>query len=223
MSYSNELKKYLQTLPFKNECCMLACAAGFEGRIYEDVCDRCKGAFLRGVFFKYGYLTPPNRETLLTFTFPDSFADTVFSLLSDAGLDVHRSVRRGKQVLYIKHTEEVSDLLAMIGATRYALEMLQAQVDKAFNVDLNRQVNAETANLARAANAAAAQRAAIMRLMKSKKYPLLPDELREVAELRLNHPEASLTELAAMTVPPLTKSGLNHRLQKLVLLAADEQ
>ncbi|MBO4366799.1 MAG: DNA-binding protein WhiA [Clostridia bacterium] len=222
MSYSGELKKYLQTLPFKNECCMIACAAGYEGRPLERACDRCAGAFLRGVFFRFGYLTPPNRETLLTFTFPDAFADDVFAVLIESGLDVHRSERKGKQVLYIKHADEVSDLLAMMGATRYSLEMLQAQVDKACNVDLNRQVNAETANLARTANAAADQRAAILHLMETKKFQLLPDELKEAASLRLNHPEANLSELAAMTVPPLTKSGLNHRLQKLVRLADEE-
>lgn len=222
MSYSGELKKYLQTLPFKNECCMLACAAGYESRPLERACDWCAGAFLRGVFFRFGYLTPPNRETLLTFTFPGSFADDVFSLLTESGVNVRRSERKGKQILYVKHADEVSDLLVMMGATRYSLEMLQAQVDKACNIDLNRQVNAETANLARTANAAADQRAAILRLMESRKFPLLPDELKEAATLRLNHPESSLSELAAMTVPPLTKSGLNHRLQKLVRLADEE-
>ena len=221
MSFSEELKKHLQTIPFRSDCCMLACAAGYESRPYEDVCEHCKGAFLRGVFFRFGYLTPPNHETLLTFTFPDAFADTVFAVLTESGLDARRSQRRGKQVLYMKRADDVSDLLAMMGATRFSLQMLEAQVDKSCNVDLNRQVNAETANLARTANAAADQRAAILLLKERKKYRQLPDELQEVGNLRLQYPEASLSELAALTNPPLTKSGLNHRLQKL-LQAADE-
>ena len=222
MSYSGELKKHLQTLPFKSECCMIACAAGFDGRPFEASCERCRGAFLRGVFFRFGYLSPPERETLLTFTFPDGFADYVASVLREAGLDPRRTQRKNKQMIYIKRTDDVSDLLSTIGAVRFSLRMMQAQVDKQCNVDLNRQVNAETANLARAANTGAEQRAAILAFMKNKRFQLLPDELKEVAALRVDHPEASLAELAAMTVPPLTKSGLNHRLQKLIQLACEE-
>ena len=221
MSYSGELKKNLQTLPFRNECCMLACASGYQDRAPEFRCEYCRGAFLRGVFFRHGYLTPPDREAMLTFTFSGDFADTVASVLNDAGLDALRTTRRNRLIVYMKRSDDISDLLSMIGATRFSLEMMQAQVDKQVNGELNRQVNAETANLARAAAASAEQRAAILSLQKSKKYQLLPDELKEVADLRLRYPEASLSELAAMTRPPLTKSGLNHRLQKLVLLAGD--
>ena len=221
MSYSAELKKHLQTIPFKSECCMLACAAGYEGRSPELVCEHCRGAFLRGVFFRYGYLSPPDRETLLTFTFPDDYADTVAAVLEDAGLEPRRTSRKGKQTIYMKRSDDVSDLLSLIGATRFSLQMMEAQIEKQCNGDLNRQVNAETANLARAASASADQRAAILLLIETKKYQLLPDDLREAADLRLSNPEASLSELASMTVPPLTKSGLNHRLQNLVALARE--
>lgn len=223
MSYSGELKKHLQTIPFKNSCCMDACAAGYEGRTAEFVCEGCRGAFLRGVFFRYGYLSPPDRETLLTFSFRDDYADTVAGVLEDAGLEARRTQRKNKTLIYMKRSDDVSDLLALIGATRFSLQLLEAQVDKQVNGELNRQVNAETANLARAAAASADQRAAIQTLMASKKYLLLPNELKEAAELRLAHPEASLAELAAMTNPPLTKSGLNHRLQKLVAFSKDIQ
>lgn len=221
MSYSSELKQHLQTLGFKKECCMLACSAGYEGEPFDQQCDRCLGCFLRGIFFRYGYLTPPEKDALLTFDFYDDYAFYVRDVLVDAGFDAKVTSRRGKKLIYLKKSESVSDLVSLMGATKYSLKIMEVQVDKQFRGELNRKVNAETANLNRTAGASAKQLAAIAKLKKEKKFAALPEELQAAAALREAHPEANLEELRLLSNPPLSKSGLNHRLRKLIELSEE--
>lgn len=222
MSYSSELKAYLQTLGFKRECCMLACSAGYDAQPFVPGCEHCLGCYLRGVFFRFGYLTPPEKDALLTFDFDDdSYAFSVQDVLSQAGIPANVTRRRGHSLIYLKKSEAISDLVTLMGAAKYALHIMEVQVDKQCRAELNRQVNAETANLTRTANAAAQQLSAIKKLRQTKRLPLLPQELQETAALRLSHPEASLEELRALADPPVSRSGLNHRLQKLIALAAE--
>ncbi len=221
MSYSSELKQHLQTLGFKKECCMLACSAGYEGEPFDRQCDRCLGCFLRGVFFRYGYLTPPEKDALLTFDFYDDYAFYVQDVLAAAGFDAKVTSRRGKKLIYLKKSESVSDLVSLMGATKYSLKIMEIQVDKQFRGELNRKINAETANLNRTAGAAAKQLAAIAKLRKEKKFAVLPEELQTAAALREAHPEANLEELRLLANPPISKSGLNHRLRKLIELSEE--
>lgn len=221
MSYSSELKQHLQTLGFKKECCMLACSAGYEAEPFENVCDRCLGCYLRGVFFRFGYLTPPEKDALLTFDFYDDYAFYVQNILQEAGFDAKVTSRKGKKLIYLKKSEAVSDLVSLMGATKYSLKIMEIQVDKQCRNDLNRKVNAETANLNRTAGASAKQLAAIAKLQKARKLASLPCELQAAAELRLAHPELNLEELRSLSDPPISKSGLNHRLRKLIELAEE--
>ena len=223
MSYSSELKKHLQTLGFKKECCMLACSAGYEGQTFENSCPNCTGSFLRGVFFRFGYLSPPEKEALLTFTFYDDYASYVRDVLVNAGIEAKVSDSRDRKLIYLKKNDAIADLVSMMGATKFSLELMNAQIDKQFRSELNRKVNADTANLRRAAEAGAIQRAAILKLERAGKLTSLPDELQATAALRLRYPEANLKELSSLSVPAVTKSGLNHRLQKLVQIAEDSE
>lgn len=221
MSYSSELKEHLQTLGFRRECCMLACTAGYEASAFEAHCEHCLGSFLRGVFFRFGYLSPPEKDAMLTFTFNDDYALYVQELLRQADIEAKLARRRGKVLLYIKKSDAVSDLVSLMGATRFSLHLMEVQVDKQCRSELNRKCNAETANLARTANAAAEQLHAIEKLQKARKLGALPEELQIAAALRLAHPEASLEELRRLSDPPVSRSGLNHRLQKLTRLASE--
>ncbi len=223
MSYSSELKTHLQTLGFKRECCMLSCCAGYEARPFTPVCEHCTGCYLRGVFFRFGYLTPPEKDALLTFDFDSPYAFYVQNVLSQAGFPVNVTRRRGHDLIYLKKSEAISDLVALMGATKFALHIMEVQVDKQCRAELNRKFNAETANLTRTANAAAQQLSAIKKLQQAKQLPLLSPELQAAAQLRLDHPEASLEELRAHSEIPVSRSGLNHRLQKLTSLAAELQ
>ncbi|MBQ0092118.1 MAG: DNA-binding protein WhiA [Clostridiales bacterium] len=222
MSFSSELKLHLQTLGFKKECCMLACSDGYEAQPFHSVCENCRGSFLRGVFFRFGYLAPPEKEPLLTFTFYDDYAEYVKDVLCDAGLNARVTRSKGRNLIYLKKTDDVADVVSLMGATRYSLRMMEVQVDKQFRGELNRKVNAETANLNRTAGASAVQLNAIRKLQSDNKFPLLSDELQAAANLRLSHPEANLSELARLSPFPISKSGLNHRLQKLVELAKED-
>ncbi len=220
MSYASELKAHLQTLGFRRECCMLACSAGYEAEPLEAVCERCTGSYLRGVFFRFGYLSPPEKDSMLTFTFPsEEFASYVQDVLAGVGIPSKRGHRRGKTLLYLKRGDDVSDLLSLMGATRFSLHRMEVQVDKQFRGELNRKCNAETANLARTANAAAEQLTAIRRLEEAKQLGTLSEELQEAAALRREHPEASLEELRRFAKAPVSRSGFHHRLQKLTKLA----
>ena len=221
MSYSSELKQHLQTLGFKKECCMLACSAGYDGEPFDGQCERCLGCFLRGVFFRYGYLTPPEKDALLTFDFYDDYAYHVQEVLHTAGFDAKVTSRRGKKLIYLKKSESVSDIVSLMGATKYSLKIMEVQVDKQFRGELNRKVNAETANLNRTAGASAKQLAAIAKLREAKKFAALSEELKVAAEMREAHPEANLEELRFFFEPPISKSGLNHRLRKLIELAEE--
>ena len=124
MSYSSELKQHLQTLGFKKECCMLACSAGYDGEPFDGQCERCLGCFLRGVFFRYGYLTPPEKDALLTFDFYDDYAYHVQEVLQTAGFDAKVTSRRGKKLIYLKKSESVSDIVSLMGATKYSLKIM---------------------------------------------------------------------------------------------------
>lgn len=221
MSYSSELKSYLQTLGFRKECCMLACSAGYEAEPFEAHCEHCRGCFLRGVFFRFGYVTPPEKDALLTFTFCDEYACYVQDVLRQAGIESKVTRRRGRYLIYLKKSEAVADVISLMGATKYSLRIMEVQVDKQCRSELNRKCNAETANLTRTANAAAEQLAAIDRLKKARRFATLPPELQAAAELRLSHPEASLEELRRLSDPPVSRSGMNHRLQKLTALASE--
>jgi DNA-binding protein WhiA len=221
MSYSSDLKQHLQTLGFKKECCMLACSAGYDGEPFENKCPHCLGCFLRGVFFRYGYLTPPEKDALLTFDFYDDYAFYVQDVLRDAGFEAKVISRRGKKLIYLKKSESVSDLVSLMGATKYSLKIMEVQVDKQYRGEVNRMINAETANLNRTAGASARQLAAIAKLKQDKKFAALPQELQDAAALREEHPEANLEELRHLASPPISKSGLNHRLRKLIELSEE--
>lgn len=200
---------------------MLACTAGYEAQPFEAVCERCLGCYLRGVFFRFGYLTPPEKDALLTLDFYDDYAFYVQDILHGAGIDAKVTRRRGHNLIYLKKSDAITDLVSRMGATKYSLRILEMQVDKQCRGELNRKVNAETANLTRTANAAAEQLAAIAKLRAAPVWDTLPEPLRAAAALRLAHPEASLEELRQVSNPPVSRSGLNHRLQKLAKLASE--
>ena len=97
--------------------------------------------------------------------------------------------------------------------------IIEARLEKELNNNVNRRVNCETANLTKVVDAAMEQVAAIERLMDSELWTTLPPKLRQTAKLRCDNPEATLTELAELCEPPVTKSAMNHRLRKLMTLA----
>ena len=133
------------------------------------------------------------------------------SLLQEQNFSPKHLERSGNYIVYFKQSSAIEDFLTFIGASGSAMELMSAKIEKDMRNSVNRRVNCDTANVSKTVDAAAAQLEAITRLDLS----TLPEKLCETARLRLENPELSLTELAELFEPPVTKSGLNHRLRKL--------
>lgn len=186
--------------------------------ILEEEC--CRISFLRGAFMAGGSVTDPEKHYHLELaTSHLRVSREVYSLLMELGFFPKETTRSGNSILYFKQSNYIEDFLTTIGAPVCAMRIMEAKVEKDLRNGINRRVNCETANLDKAVDAAQQQLAAIRRLEANGVYDSLPDKLRRTAELRKEHPEATLLELAQMQDPPLTKSAINHRMRKLVELA----
>lgn len=184
--------------------------------ILKDNC--CVGAFIRGAFLAAGSITNPQKDyhaELLTNH--QSLANDMIELLSDRGFSPRITKRGSALVIYFKESNNIEDLLTTMNATGHTLELMNIKIYKNVRNKINRLTNCETANIAKTVNAAIKQQEAIRILEDSGKLQQLSKELREAAELRKNNPDMSLSELSKLC--GLTRSGLNHRLSKLVKLA----
>lgn len=180
----------------------------------------CYGAFLRGAFLACGTLSNPERDYHLEFFLPRrKLAEDLCVLLREMDLPFKVTSRRGAAVAYCKESEHIEDLLTMMQATQSTLRLMNIKIYKDVRNRVNRVTNCETANLTKTVEAVRRQTQAIERLQRVGMLPTLPAALQEAARLRLENPELSLSELGAMMSPPLSRSGMNHRLQKLMELA----
>jgi DNA-binding protein WhiA len=186
--------------------------------ILEEEC--CKISFLRGAFMAGGSVTDPEKRYHLELaTSHLRVTREVYSLLMELGFFPKDVARGGDSILYFKQSDYIEDVLTTLGAPINAMRIMEAKVEKDLRNGVNRRANCETANLGKAVDAAQEQLAAIRRLEANGLYNDLPDKLRKTAELRKANPEATLSELAQMQDPPLTKSAINHRMRKIVELS----
>lgn len=186
--------------------------------VLEEEC--CKISLLRGAFMAGGSVTDPEKRYHLELaTSHHRVSREVYSLLMELGFFPKSVARAGNSILYFKQSDYIEDVLTTLGAPVNAMAIMEAKVEKDLRNDVNRRVNCETANLGKAVDAAQEQLAAIRRLETSDIYDSLPDKLRKTACLRKENPEATLSELAQMHEPPLTKSAINHRMRKLLELS----
>ncbi len=220
MSFSTDIKEQLRNSEIKKQCCKDSYEAGLALADFLPHCDRDNGMYLRGAFLKCGSVSAPGRNFMLSFS-PGNEENTlrISSLLEDFGIPPKSSVRKGKPLLYYKAGESIEDVLTVMGATKATLDIMNAKIISDTRNVMNRICNAETANMDRTAKAAAEQREAILILEKHGALQNLPHELRECAELRLENPDMSLAQLRAQLREPVSKSGLNHRFQKLIEIA----
>ena len=189
--------------------------------VVEDDC--CKTAFLRGAFLAGGSVTDPTKGYHMELTTTHhSVAREVDALLWEAlGFYAKSAQRGGGQVLYIKQSEAISDFLAFLGAPVAAMGILEAKLEKELNNKVNRRCNCDEANTSKVVEAAQEQLAAIRILRERGMVESLPQKLQQAVIAREENPEASLTELAAMMDPPITKPAMNHRLKKVVELGKE--
>lgn len=185
--------------------------------------DCCIPAFLRGAFLMAGTVAGPEKKSHLEIkTGRQSLSGEERSLLLDLGLSPKIAQRSGVYLLYFKDGTSVENYLTCIGAPHAAMALMQAKVEKNMRNTINRQVNCETANLVKAADASARQVAAIRAALAARGEEAFPENLRETVHLRLAYPTDSLAELAQRFTPPISKPGLSHRLKKITAIAAQE-
>jgi DNA-binding protein WhiA len=186
--------------------------------------DCCKLAFFRGAFLAGGSVSAGSggyHFELVTAHF--SITKQANYLMTDMGYPMAMTNRRGNYLLYSKDSAVIEDFLSALGATNAAMDLMLAKVEREMSNNINRKVNCDVANLNKTVEAAARQVEAIQRLQRSGKLDKLSAPLRETANLRLNHPEMSLSELLPLFSEPVSRPGLNNRLRKLVQLASEEE
>ena len=180
-------------------------------------CENCAGAFMRGLFLSCGSVTDPNREYHLEFSVSnDKKCFALMEYLNENGVPAKRTVRRGVSSLYIKESESIEDFMTYIGAAQASLTIMNAKIVRDIRNNVNRRMNCDSANLYKTTGAATAQVLAIKHLKESGRFDFLPEQLKETARLRLENPQASLDELAGLHEGNISKSGVSHRLAKIV-------
>ena len=185
--------------------------------------DCCKASFLKGAFLAGGSVTDPAKGYHIELaTTHSSVARECNSLMHEIlAMQPKYTARGGSHVLYLKQSDLISDFLTFLGAPVSAMGIMEAKLEKELNNKVNRRCNCDDANTSKVVEAAQEQLSAIRILRKNGTYQNLPNKLQQAAAARENNPESSLSELAAMMEPPISKPAMNHRLQKLVQLAQE--
>lgn len=176
----------------------------------------CQRAFLRGAFLSVGSVNDPAKGYHLEFVCTDERkAEQLRSVLKGFGIDGKILSRKKYYVVYLKESESIVDLLNVCEAHVALMEFENRRILKEMRNSVNRRVNCETANITKTVNAATRQIEDIEYIRDHGGLGSLPDNLREMAEVRLEYPDVSLKELGTYLDPPVGKSGVNHRLRKL--------
>ena len=185
--------------------------------------DCCKAAFLRGAFLAGGSVSDPGKGYHMEITTShQSVARETYALMEETvGFYPKTTRRAGGQVLYLKNSDLVSDFLTFLGAPVAAMGIMEARLEKELNNEVNRRCNCDDANTSKVVEAAREQTAAIQILKERGMLENLPAKLKQAAQAREENPSASLSELAGMMDPPITKPAMNHRLKKLMELAKE--
>ncbi len=180
----------------------------------------CKRAFLRDAFLCIGSISDPNKGYHLEFVCTtEGQANQLKDLIESFDIEARIVLRKKYHVLYIKEGAGIVDLLNIMEAPVSLMNLENLRILKEMRNSINRRVNCEVANITKTVNAATKQIEDITYIRDNYGFKKLPDSLREMAEVRLEHPDSTLSELGEFMDPPVGKSGINHRLRKLSELA----
>ncbi|MBO5944869.1 MAG: DNA-binding protein WhiA [Clostridia bacterium] len=188
---------------------------------FSDEC--CKNAFLKGVFLACGTVNDPNKRYHLEFVVPYlNLSRDLKVFINDfeqLSVEPKSITRNSNYVIYFKDSESIEDILATMGASNSALEVMGVKMYKDMRNNVNRKLNFESANLDKTIDAASKHVEAIIHIKNTVGLSYLSDDLREVAELRYENPDISLRELGEMLSTPISRSGVSHRLTKISNIA----
>lgn len=186
------------------------------------VCPRCQNAFLAGAFLSCATVSSPEKDYHLEFIIAYlNLAKSLITLLRECELSPKLTTRKGYNIVYFKESEAIEDCLYIMGASSSMFDMMNIKIVKEIRNTANRKANCETANIEKTVNAASPQIEAILKIKKKKGLNFLSEPLKEMAQARLENPDLSLAELAQVFNPPLSKSGANHRLKRIIEIAKE--
>ncbi len=179
-------------------------------------CPNCLYALLKGLFLGAGYMTNPTKAYRVEFSLGARAEALSRFLERTLSLFPKMLRRREEMLLYFKDSTTIEEIMTMLGVSVATFHLMNSKIEKQFRNEANRRANCEAGNINRSVEAASRNLAILRRLDAEKLLSSLPDELEQAARIRLAYPEESLSSLAAMMSPPITKSGLNHRLKKVM-------
>ena len=181
-----------------------------------------KRAYLRGAFLGSGSVSDPAKMYHLEFsTVNIEISQNLRKLLNSYKLNAKIVTRKNNNVVYIKESEHITDLLNLMGAYNALMHLEDIKIKKQMRNDVNRLVNCETANLNKTVDTSMRQIECINYIMEKQGLNYLPENLHEIAMLRVENPDMSLKELGEIMETPLGKSGVNHRLKKIEMIAEE--
>lgn len=180
----------------------------------------CARAYLRGAFLSIGSMSDPEKSYHLEFVCNNrEQAVQLQSIIQEFGVEAKIIARKKYQIVYLKEGAGIVDLLNVMGAHISLMNLENLRIVKEMRNSINRRVNCEAANITKTVNAASKQIEDILLIRDKYGFQNLPDNLRQMAEVRLEYPEAALKELGEYLDPVVGKSGVNHRLRKLSEIA----
>ena len=195
-----------------------------EYELISDLLEKpcCRSAFLRGVFLSGGSISDPKKSYHLEIVVKSyEIAKQIIQVMASFSITGKLTKRSDKNIIYLKESAQISDMLAAMGAAVSMMDFENVRVRKSVHNNVNRKVNCETANIGKMVDAAVREINDIRLIEETFGFDHLSPKLRETALLRLEHPEMPLKELGEMHNPPVGKSGVNHRLRRIGKIALD--
>ncbi len=231
-SYSKITKEaILHTLP-KKKCCQRIRQDALDLAHIQDAsaraekilsapdhfrCTACFASFIAGLFVSFGSVTDPDKQYHLELSFETPIEqEATAKILSNGGIFMKSGQRGERYLLYLKSSGEIEDFLARTGATHAAFDLMNAKIVREVRGNANRQMNCDMANISKSLAAAQQYTSVIEEIIYKGQENRLPQELRETARLRCENPQASMAELGQLHSPPISKSGVKHRLDKIL-------
>ncbi len=229
MSFSSEIKEELLGKEKVKECCVLAINTGEKLTLNNDIdIDNikeniknnscCRKCLIQGMFLGSGCITDPYSDYHTEIVFKSKKGAAIcIKILIYLGI-IAKCIKRDKVgfVVYIKDAEQISTFLSILGANKSLLKFESVRVERSVRNSINRTINCETANQTKTLETSYVQIRAIDKIKKEGIFEKLPSILKEVADVRCKYPELSLADLSDKMHPKISKSGMNHRLKKLI-------
>lgn len=210
------------TVNFKSAKCAGFLAEQSLGDVvpFAEKCPGCRGAFLKGVFLSSGRISDPRKQYCLEFSI--EFRTKIMSSVFDSlGLSFAVRERKAEKIFYTKNSTKIEDFFALAEIHSAAFQIINAKIEKDFSNNANRARNLDTFNIKKSVEVGSGQAEILMELQRRGLLNQLPEDLLKTAKLRLDFPEMSLAQLAIKSIPPLTKSGIVHRMQKIMKMAKE--